>query len=88
MKAKELIELGFTREYVPAEENGSEYGYEYYVYCINGSSLLITNECDDYNNLDDFDFKAELFYYSEFGFCDDYQTIKEFINSLNKFKKE
>lgn len=85
MKAEELIELGFTREYVSAEENGSEFGFEYYIYCVNDTPMLITNEKDD--NIIDFDFGVEFFYHSDLGSTCDVDTVKKLINVLKEFKQ-
>lgn len=44
-----LLATGFTKVSVPPEESGCENGYHYYVYEIQGTSVLISN-CNDEND--------------------------------------
>ena len=82
MKKKDLIELGFTKEHVTAEESGDK-AFNYYVYNIGDECFFMSsasNECVNGN------YYVEIFNNPEIGKTYDKEVVKEFITVLNKFK--
>ncbi|MFW6247167.1 MAG: hypothetical protein ACOC22_03295 [bacterium] len=79
-----LLELGFKEEYVPALESGDK-PFTYYVYVVLDAfekerCVLITNADDDADE----GFRVEFFNMEEVGYYDDYETVKELINVIEK----
>ena len=80
MTQKELIELGFERQDVSAEESGNK-AYYYYSYSLNQSVTLITQANDEV--IDDNWYACE----EDFSIgTDNYQDLKDFINVFEKVK--
>lgn len=80
---KDLIELGFTREVVLPEESGEKKKFHYFVLDI-GELCLITNsndECIDHK------YKVEFFDYTNVGYFDDFDIVKNLIKLIKSGKK-
>ena len=80
-----LLELGFTEEFVSAEESGDK-PFTYYTYIVLDAfekerCVLITNTDDD-----DEGFRVEFFNMEEIGYYDDYNSVKELIEIIKKAK--
>lgn len=64
---KKLIELGFTKEIVSPEENGTEKGYHYFVFEIDNKCLLISGASDE---LIDKGYYVEFFNFNNIRYTD------------------
>jgi len=80
MTQKELIELGFEREDVSAEESGNK-PYYYYSYSLNQFITLITQANDEVIDDNWYVCEEDL----SIG-TDNYQDLKDFINVFEKVK--
>ena len=77
MTEKELIELGFQREDVSAEESGHT-SYYYYLYYLTDGCIFTSNANDEVENND-------WFVYEEDFLCittNSYKNVKAFINAF------
>jgi hypothetical protein len=80
LSKQDLIDLGFKRKNISAEESGDE-PYHYYEYSFGIYSMVIL--ASSYRPLDDGMYIAKILDYDNFIF-DDKDTLKEFIDLLNK----
>lgn len=80
MTEKQLIELGFKREDVSAEESGNK-PYYYYSYSLNLSITFITQANDEVVDDNWYACEEDL----SIG-TDNYQDLKDFINVFEKVK--
>ena len=83
MKEKDLIQLGFERENVTAEEAGTDNDFYYYTLDIE-DLCLITNASDEVVNDE---WKVFIFDYNGFEFTDLLQLVK-FIKALQSAVKK
>lgn len=83
MKEKDLIELGFEREDVTAEDAGTENGFYYYTLEIEDLSL-ITSADDEVENDN---WKVFIFDYGGFEFTE-LEKLKLFIDVLKSTIKK
>ena len=77
MKEKELIDLGFIKESVSAEESGDTEFY-YFTYDFSNGFCLISTSNDSGEN-----FKVEIFNETDFVFSD-INEVQLFINILKR----
>ena len=80
MTEKQLIELGFKREDISAEESGNK-AYYYYSYSLNLSVTFITQANDEVVDDNWYACEEDL----SIG-TDNYQDLKDFINVFEKVK--
>lgn len=77
-----LMDLGFQRNDVSAEESGGS-AFHYFNLDKNGECLLIS--CGNDETINGQYYTVEIFNGSEFGYIVNKQHLREFINSVNKF---
>ena len=82
LSEQDLIDLGFKRKNISAEESG-DVPYHYYEYSFGIYSTVILASSD--GPLDDGIYIAKILDYDNFIF-EDKDTLKEFIDLLNKVK--
>lgn len=82
IRENDLLELGFKREDVSAEESGGNAFY-YFTYSINDEDVMISNTNDESPN----GFNIELWDMPSVGYYDDLNTLKDLIRILNLGKK-
>ena len=82
MKKNDLIKLGFKKEHTTAEQSGDK-AYDYYTYDVDNECFLISSASDECVNGE---YYVELFNKPDLGRTYDKELVKEYINTLNKFK--
>ena len=83
MKEQDLIDLGFEKIDISAEESGDE-AYYYYDYMFNEDFLLISCASDEVA-VDGWSWFVEIFDYSDIRFYDK-EDVKTFIDLINRNK--
>lgn len=83
---EKLLELGFKKEFVSAEESGDK-PFTYFVYEVKDAfdkerCVLVTNTDDESQE----GFRVEFFNMEELGYYDDIETVSELIEILKKGK--
>lgn len=87
MKEQDLIDLGFERTDVSAEEAGDENGFHYYTYDFSDSRglSLISNSNDEAEKAGQW--VVEIFDYDNITFTD-VEKVLEFINIIQQNTNE
>ena len=81
MKEQDLIDLGFERVDISAEESGDE-AYHYYDYMFNENFSLVACPNEEGNGV----WFVEMFDHWDIRFYDK-EDVKTFINLINKNKR-
>lgn len=79
----ELLKLGFIENYVTPEESGSNEGFFYFSFEIDGHTLLITNDNVESNGV----YSVEFFNFYDTISFNDLNQLKTLINLVNDAKK-
>jgi len=80
---EQLVELGFKKAEVSAEESGEDIGYYYYTYELGNGECLLTNTNDDEDR-----YFVEFLSIPDLGKFRDVENLKNLIDCLSKAEKD